>query len=74
MRNSKPVFIADTCIGGLSVVKSMWGSGYAGDAIFMADYEINPLGVKSDSAIADVVNKWLRLAAENSETLVIAMV
>jgi glutamate racemase len=72
MKVAKPVFIADTCIGGLSVVKSMWGSGYAGDAIFMADYEINPLGVKSDSAITDVVNKWLRLAAENSETLVIA--
>lgn len=72
MKAAKPVFIADTGIGGLSVVKSMWGSGHASDAIFMADYEINPLGVKSDSAIADVVNKWLRLAGENSDTLVIA--
>ena len=72
MKESKPVFIADTCIGGLSVIKSMWSSGHACEAIFMADYEINPLGVKSDSAITDVVNKWLRLAEENSDTLVIA--
>jgi len=72
MSDLKPVFIADTCIGGLSVVKSMWNSGGAGDAVFLADYAINPLGVKSDSAIADVVNRWLGLAAEHSDTLVIA--
>jgi glutamate racemase len=72
VKESKPVFIADTCIGGLSVVKSMWNSGHACEAIFMADYEINPLGVKSDSAITDVVNRWLRLVEENSDTLVIA--
>lgn len=72
MKDSKPVFIADSCIGGLSVVESMWNSGNAGDAVFLADYEINPLGLKSDSAIADVVDRWLRLAEEHSDTLVIA--
>ena len=68
----KPVFIADTCIGGLSVVHSMRNSGSAGDAVFLADYAVNPLGTKSDSAIADVVRKWLGLAQESSNTLVIA--
>lgn len=72
MTNPKPVFIADTCIGGLSVVKSMWGSGHASNTCFMADYEVNPLGVKNESAIADVVNKWFSLAKENSVTMVIA--
>ena len=72
MNNPKPVFIADTCIGGLPVLKSMWDSGHASNAIFMADYEVNPLGVKSESAIADVVNKWLGLAKDHSDTLVIA--
>ena len=72
MNNPKPVFIADTCIGGLSVLKSMWDSGHANNAFFMADYEVNPLGVKSDAAIADTVNKWFSLAKEHSDTMVIA--
>ncbi len=72
MNNPKPVFIADTCIGGLSVVKSMWDSGHARSALFMADYEVNPLGVKSESAIADTVNKWFSLAKEHSDTMIIA--
>ncbi len=72
MNNPKPVFIADTCIGGLSVVKSMWGSGHASNAFFMADYEVNPLGVKNDAAIAETVNRWLGLAKEHSDTMVIA--
>lgn len=72
MNNPKPVFIADTCIGGLSVLKSLWDSGHASNAMFMADYAVNPLGVKSESAIADVVNRWLGLAKEHSDTLVIA--
>ena len=52
MNKLRPVFIADSCIGGLSVIKSLWNSGSAGDAVFLADYAINPLGVKSDFAIA----------------------
>jgi glutamate racemase len=72
MTESQPVFIADSCIGGLSVVKSMWKSGLVGDAVFLADYAINPLGVKSDSDIADVACRWLKQAKEHSDTLVMA--
>lgn len=72
MKTSEAIFIADTCIGGLSVVKAMWSSGSAYEAVFMADYAVNPLGVKDDSAIADVVKRWLRLAEEHSDTLLIA--
>lgn len=72
MNKRKPVFIADTCVGGLSVVKSLWRAGHAHDAVFMADYAVNPLGVKSDSAIGAVVDNWLKLAGESSDTLVIA--
>jgi len=68
----KPVFIADTCIGGLSVLKSLWHSGSAAEAVFMADYAVNPLGVKSDGEIATVVERWIQLAAQYSDTLVIA--
>jgi glutamate racemase len=72
MKDKKPVFVADTCIGGLSVVKSMWKVGTARDAIFLADYAVNPLGVKDDSEITNVVGRWLRFAEEHSDTLVIA--
>ncbi len=66
------MFVADTCIGGLSVVRHLWESGRASNAIFLADYSVNPLGVKHDSAIAEVVDRWLSRAAAFSDTLVIA--
>lgn len=66
------MFIADSCVGGLSVLQSLWNERTASQAVFLADYEINPLGVKSDSAIADVVAHWLERAARISDTLVIA--
>jgi len=72
MSEPSSVFIADSCIGGLSVIKSLWEAGGARDAVFLADYEINPLGVKSDSEIAEVVERWLNTASEQSDTLVIA--
>jgi glutamate racemase len=68
----KPVFIADTCICGLSVVRSLWEAGVAGNAMFMADYAVNPLGIKSDSEIAGVVERWFGLARRHSDTLVMA--
>jgi glutamate racemase len=68
----KSVCIADTCIGGLSVVRSLRAASRVPRAHFMADYAINPLGVKSDSEIAGVVNRWLGWAQKHSDTLVIA--
>jgi len=69
---AKPVFLADTCVCGLSVLKSLWRSGSAGAAVFMADYAVNPLGVKPDREIAAAVERWMLLAGEHSDTLVIA--
>lgn len=69
---SRPIFIADSCIGGLSVVKSMWDSGGGSEAVFLADYAVNPLGVKSDMDIADVVSKWIGIAERQSDVLILA--
>jgi len=68
----RPVFLADTCVCGLSVLKSLWMSGSAAEAVFMADYAVNPLGVRSDSEIAGVAGRWIQLAGQHSDTLVIA--
>ena len=54
------------------MLKSLWGARIATDAVFLADYAINPLGVKSHAEIAEVVERWLTQAAEVSDTLVIA--
>jgi glutamate racemase len=72
MADKAPVFIADTCIGGLSVLKSLWRAGAASDAVFMADYAVNPLGTKNDAEIAEAVRRWTAFAERHADTLVIA--
>jgi len=72
MRGSDTIFVADTCIGGLSVIRSLRDSGRTDDVHFLADYAVNPLGVKDDNAIANVVRRWLALAAQRSDRLMIA--
>jgi glutamate racemase len=72
MSNDKPIFLADSCIGGLSVLKSLWRSGYANDAVFLADYQVNPLGEKDDAMIAGVVERWISIASEYTDTLIMA--
>ena len=72
MNASMPVFIIDTCIGGLSVIRSLHASGRVDDAVFVADYAVNPLGIKSTAEIADVVRRWLTMAEQYSDTAVIA--
>lgn len=72
MSEATPIVIADSCIGGMSVLKSLWSEGFANNAMFLADYASNPLGVKSDADIAEVAARWLTYAAARSETLIIA--
>ena len=67
-----PICIVDTCIGGLSVVKSLWKANVAADAMFISDYAVNPLGVKSDAEIGEVADRWIGFAKEQSDTLLIA--
>lgn len=69
---NQPIFIADTCVCGLTVLKSLWKNGCASQAVFMADYAVNPLGVKSDREISAVVERWIEMAGRYSDTLVIA--
>lgn len=71
MSHLKPIFMADSCLGGLSVLKSIWDSGANHDVVFLADYAVNPLGVKPDALIREVVFSWLEKAAQVSDTLVI---
>ena len=56
----------------MSVLKSLWDAGVARQAVLMADYAVNPLGVKSDAAIATVVERWIEAALIEAELLIFA--
>ncbi|TWU03395.1 aspartate/glutamate racemase family protein [Neorhodopirellula pilleata] len=56
----------------MSVLKSLWAAGVARNAVFMADYAVNPLGVKSDTAIATVVEQWVEAAQKEADVLIFA--
>jgi glutamate racemase len=66
------IFIVDSCLGGISVVKSLWRSNQARQCLFLADYEVNPLGKKTPAFIATVVDRWINIAKKHSDTLILA--
>ncbi len=72
MSQSASIFIADSCIGGLSVLQSLWRSGRASQAVFLADYQCNPLGVKNEHEIAEVTERWITTASTYGNFLLIA--
>ena len=72
MTDGDRVLVADSCVGGLSVIKSLWRTGHASNAVLLADYQINPLGLKDDATIADVARRWMSIASEQSSTLIMA--
>ncbi len=66
------VVLTDTCLGGSTVAARMAtpGSGYR--AFYLADFAINPLGVKTRDEVRAVLERWLRVAAARAGTLVVA--
>ncbi len=72
MSQSAPIFIAASCIGGLSVLQSLWRSGCASQAVFLADYQCNPLGVRDEHEIAEVAKRWITTARTYGNTLLMA--
>lgn len=50
--------IADSCSGGLSVLKYIekWSGNYK--IVYLADYEMNPFGIKSKDEIVSIVRSW----------------
>lgn len=72
MRERQPLCVVDTCIDRLSVVRALRDAGLTDDVHFLADYAVNPLGVKDDAVIADVARQWLERAETRPDKLVIA--
>jgi glutamate racemase len=66
------VVFADTCLGGSTVAARVAASGTGLRAYFLADYAINPLGVKARDDVHAVLERWVRMATACSGTLVVA--
>lgn len=67
------ILIADSCAGGLSILKDFleWSGNY--NVIYLADGEKNPFGKKSEEEIKEIVISWIKnFKSKNLKMLVIA--
>ena len=66
------VVFCDTCIGGSTVASNLAQPGTGLRALYLADYAVNPLGVKSDDEVRDALNRWVDVAAGQARTMTVA--
>lgn len=66
------IVFADTCVGGSTVASQLARTRKGLRAFFLADYAVNPLGVKSREAVQEALNRWVDAAVGRAEELVIA--
>jgi glutamate racemase len=66
------VVFCDTCIGGSTVASNLAQPGAGLRALYLADYAVNPLGVKSDDEVRHALNRWIDMAAGKARTLTVA--
>jgi glutamate racemase len=66
------VMFCDTCVGGSTVAATLAAARTGLSAFYLADYAVNPLGVKSRDEVQAALRRWVRLTLPRSATLVIA--
>ena len=62
----------DTCLGGSTVAARLAASGTGIRAFYLADYAVNPLGVKTAAEVRGALERWIRIALPRTRTLVVA--
>lgn len=65
------VFI-DTCLGGSTVAARAAMTATGVRAFYLADYVVNPLGVKTAAEVRGALERWIRIALPRTRTLVVA--
>lgn len=66
------VVFCDSCLGGSTVARQL-ARGHRGlRAFYLADYAINPLGVKTQAQVGATLTRWIETARPLARTLVIA--
>lgn len=66
------IVFADSCVGGSTVASQLARTRNGLRAFYLADYAVNPLGVKSREAVQEALNRWVDAAVGRAEELVIA--
>jgi len=64
--------LADTCIGGSTVAERIASSASGLRAFYLADYSVNPLGLRSVEDVRAALERWVAFAAARAPLLVIA--
>lgn len=65
---NKTIIMADSCSGGISVLKyiNTWAGDY--NVEYLADYEKNPFGLKSSIEIENIVESWFKNLVNKDDT------
>jgi len=66
------VVFTDTCVGGSTVAARVARDRKGLRAFYLADYAVNPLGVKSEREVRDALDRWVDTARNRSSTMVVA--
>lgn len=66
------VMFCDTCGGGGTVAARLAAVRSGLQAFYLADYAVNPLGVKSRDEVQAALQRWVRLTAPRATTLIVA--
>jgi len=66
------VVFFDTCICGSTVAANYPRPNAGLRGMFVADYAVNPLGVKSDDEVRMALRRWVGMAAGRTDVMVIA--
>lgn len=66
------VVFTDTCVGGCTVAARAGASATGLRGYYLADYAINPLGVKSRAEVRATLERWMGVARSRTATLVVA--
>ena len=64
------VAFCDTCIGGSTVATTLARPGLR--AYYLADYHVNPLGVRGDAEVLAALERWVDIASGQARRMVIA--
>lgn len=66
------VVFCDTCIGGSTVASRLARVAHGVRGIYLADYAVNPLGLKSRDQVRQALSRWVAFAASRSDFLFVA--
>lgn len=66
------IVFTDTCVGGSTVASELARTRKGLRAFFLADYAVNPLGVKSDEAVREALDRWVDAAGGRAREMVVA--